>query len=129
MAETTGSATGRSRMVTGLFRDRESAERAYGSVTTRGYSNDDVNLLMSDDTRKKHLYLHRAVDLPEPCSSPDFEHRHPRFGEQFHIHQSFTHHDKRFHRKYDIFSGCGLVSSSIWYHQIRHKQCGDNHYQ
>ena len=33
MAETTGSATGRSRMVTGLFRDRESAERAYGSVT------------------------------------------------------------------------------------------------
>lgn len=55
MAETTGSAAGRSKMVTGLFRDRESAERAYGSVTTRGYSNDDVNLLMSDDTRKKHF--------------------------------------------------------------------------
>src|SRR5918998_4630150 len=49
------SATGRSRMVTGLFRDRESAERAYGSVTTRGYSNDDVNLLMSDETRDKHF--------------------------------------------------------------------------
>ena len=55
MAETTGSATGRSKMVTGLFRDRESAERAYSSVTTRGYSNDDVNLMMSDDTRKKHF--------------------------------------------------------------------------
>src|SRR4030095_14268 len=55
MAETTGSATGRSKMVTGLFRDRESAERAYGSVTTRGYSNDDVNLLMSDKTRDKHF--------------------------------------------------------------------------
>ena len=55
MAETTGSAAGRSKMVTGLFRDRESAERAYGSVTTRGYSNDDVNLLMSDETRKKHF--------------------------------------------------------------------------
>jgi hypothetical protein len=55
MAETTGSATGRSRMVTGLFRDRESAERAYGSVTTRGYSNDDVNLLMSNETRDKHF--------------------------------------------------------------------------
>ncbi|MBC7930991.1 MAG: hypothetical protein H7Z38_10560, partial [Rubrivivax sp.] len=55
MAETTGSATGRSRMVTGLFRDRESAEKAYSSVTTRGYSNDDVNLLMSDDTRTKHF--------------------------------------------------------------------------
>lgn len=61
MAETTGSATGRSRMVTGLFRDRESAERAYGSVTTRGYSNDDVNLLMSDETRNKHF----AVDNRE----------------------------------------------------------------
>ena len=55
MAENTGSATGRSKMVTGLFRDRESAERAYGSVTTRGYSNDDVNLLMSDETRDKHF--------------------------------------------------------------------------
>ena len=55
MAETTGSAAGRSRMVTGLFRDRESAERAYGSVTSRGYSNDDVNLLMSDETRDKHF--------------------------------------------------------------------------
>jgi hypothetical protein len=55
MAETSGSAEGRSRMVTGLFRDRESAERAYNSVTTRGYSNDDVNLMMSDDTRKKHF--------------------------------------------------------------------------
>jgi hypothetical protein len=42
-------------MVTGLFRDRESAERAYGSVTSRGYKQDDVNLLMSDETRKKHF--------------------------------------------------------------------------
>jgi hypothetical protein len=55
MADTIGSATGRSKMVTGLFRDRESAERAYGSVTSRGYGQDDVNLLMSDETRKKHF--------------------------------------------------------------------------
>jgi hypothetical protein len=45
-------------MVTGLFRDRESAERAYGSLTERGYGQDDVNLIMSDETRKKHF----AVD-------------------------------------------------------------------
>ncbi|HZM91332.1 MAG TPA: hypothetical protein VFF31_32720 [Blastocatellia bacterium] len=45
----------RSRVVTGMFRDRESAERAYQSVTNRGYKSDDVNLLMSDDTRKKHF--------------------------------------------------------------------------
>jgi uncharacterized protein YjbJ (UPF0337 family) len=43
------------RMVTGLFRDRESAERAYGSVSERGYGKDDVNLMMSDDTRKKYF--------------------------------------------------------------------------
>jgi uncharacterized protein YjbJ (UPF0337 family) len=43
------------RMVTGLFRDRDSAERAYGSLSTRGYSKDDVNLLMSDETRKTHF--------------------------------------------------------------------------
>lgn len=53
MADTTG--TKRSSMVTGLFRDRESAERAYGSLEKRGYSKDDVNLLMSDETRKKHF--------------------------------------------------------------------------
>jgi hypothetical protein len=44
-----------SRMMTGLFRDRESAERAYGSLESRGYSKDDVNLLMSDETRKKYF--------------------------------------------------------------------------
>ena len=45
----------RSRVVTGLFNDRESAERAYQSVTNRGYDTNDVNLLMSDETRKKHF--------------------------------------------------------------------------
>lgn len=57
MGDTTGTGTGSSRspMVTGLFRDRESAERAYGTLTTRGYTKDDVNLVMSDETRKKHF--------------------------------------------------------------------------
>jgi len=44
-----------SRMVTGLFRDREHAERAYGAVTSRGYDKGEVNLMMSDDTRTKHF--------------------------------------------------------------------------
>ncbi|HEV2884690.1 MAG TPA: hypothetical protein VGW36_07515 [Pyrinomonadaceae bacterium] len=43
------------RMMTGLFRDRESAEGAYRSLSSRGYGKDDVNLLMSDDTRKKYF--------------------------------------------------------------------------
>ena len=43
------------RMMTGLFRDRESAEGAYRSLNSRGYGKDDVNLMMSDDTRKKYF--------------------------------------------------------------------------
>src|SRR5687768_17469470 len=43
------------RMVTGLFRDRDSAERAYNSLADRGYSKDDVTLMMSDDARKRHF--------------------------------------------------------------------------
>jgi hypothetical protein len=41
--------------VTGMFNDRDSAERAYGSLEKRGYTKDDVNVLMSDETRKKHF--------------------------------------------------------------------------
>ncbi len=52
----TGAARQRSnRMMTGLFRDRDSAERAYGSLQSRGYGKDDVNLLMSDETRQRHF--------------------------------------------------------------------------
>jgi uncharacterized protein YjbJ (UPF0337 family) len=43
------------RMLTGLFRDKDSAERAYRSLNDRGYGKDDVNLLMSDETRKKYF--------------------------------------------------------------------------
>ena len=43
------------RMLTGMFRDRESAERAYSSLHSRGYTQDDVNLMMSDETRKRHF--------------------------------------------------------------------------
>lgn len=42
-------------LVTGLFRDRDAAERAYESVSARGYDRNDVNLVMSDETRKKHF--------------------------------------------------------------------------
>ena len=42
-------------MLTGLFRDRDSAERAFQSISDRGYTRDDVNVVMSDDTRKRHF--------------------------------------------------------------------------
>jgi len=43
------------RVLTGMFKDRESAERAYSSLESRGYSRNDVNLMMSDETRNRHF--------------------------------------------------------------------------
>ena len=37
--------------LTGSFRDRASAERAYNSLIDRGYNADDINVMMSDQTR------------------------------------------------------------------------------
>jgi hypothetical protein len=39
------------RMLTGLFRDRDSTESAYRSLRDRGYTDDDINVLMTDKTR------------------------------------------------------------------------------
>ena len=42
-------------MLTASFQDRTSAERAYDSLTRRGYNPNDINLMMSDDARKRHF--------------------------------------------------------------------------
>lgn len=42
-------------ILTGMFRDRESTEHAYNTLHERGYTKDDINLIMSDETRKKHF--------------------------------------------------------------------------
>ena len=47
--------TGQKRVVSGLFNDRESTERAYSTLHSRGYTKDDVNLMMSDETRSRHF--------------------------------------------------------------------------
>ena len=44
-----------SQLVTGLFKDRDSAERAYRAVSDKGYSAKDVNIVMSDATRKRYF--------------------------------------------------------------------------
>lgn len=41
------------RMLTGMFADRESAEHAYNTLQDRGYTNDEIDLIMSDKTRKE----------------------------------------------------------------------------
>lgn len=42
-----------SAMVTGLFWDREAAERAYQALRSRGYSDADINVMMSAATRER----------------------------------------------------------------------------
>ena len=49
----TASASGNRRMITGLFSDGQSAERAYQACVERGYAMGEVNVLMSEDTRKR----------------------------------------------------------------------------
>lgn len=43
------------RVLTGMFRDRASAEGAYNSALSRGYTKDELNLMMSDDTRNTYF--------------------------------------------------------------------------
>ena len=46
----------RNRYVTGLYNTPEAANRAYDSLTSKhGYKSDDISVLMSDETRKKHF--------------------------------------------------------------------------
>ena len=40
-------------LLTGLFRDRESTEGAYSSLKARGYTDDEINVIMSDKTRDR----------------------------------------------------------------------------
>jgi hypothetical protein len=52
-----------SSMVTALFPDRDSTERAYQALAARGYDVNDVNVVMSDDTRKRYLASGDKTDL------------------------------------------------------------------
>jgi uncharacterized protein YjbJ (UPF0337 family) len=55
MDETDGARNATGRYVTGLYTP-ETANRAYEGLTTKhGYKSDDISVMMSDDTRKKHF--------------------------------------------------------------------------
>jgi hypothetical protein len=45
----------RREMSIGVFNDRESAERAYQDLIARGYTKDEISVVMTDDTRKKYF--------------------------------------------------------------------------
>ena len=44
-----------SELLTGTFRDRDNAEAAYDTLVRRGYDAKEINVLMSEDTRKRHF--------------------------------------------------------------------------
>ena len=48
-------ATGQGGMVTALFRDRASAETAYDALRGRGYTEQDINVVMSEEGRARHF--------------------------------------------------------------------------
>src|SRR5215203_3588619 len=53
-AATRSSSTGR--LITGLYDSPDTAGRAYQDLTSRhGYRPDDISVLMSEDTRKRHF--------------------------------------------------------------------------
>jgi hypothetical protein len=56
--------TSEKRVLTGMFRDRESTENAYNSLHERGYSKDDIHLVMSDKTRERD-YKEDAAESTE----------------------------------------------------------------
>lgn len=41
-------------VVTGLFKDKESAEQAYRSASQSGYTNNEINVVMSEETRERY---------------------------------------------------------------------------
>ena len=50
------------KMVTGLFKDSETVEQAYDIISQRGYGTADINVVMSDDTRKRYFADDRQIN-------------------------------------------------------------------
>jgi hypothetical protein len=49
--------------ITGVFRNRDDAERAYNSLLSRGYSSDEIILLMSDKTHREFKDSDRDTEM------------------------------------------------------------------
>lgn len=53
--ETFNNVKSKDTIVTGMFPDRQSADKAYNRLLEKGYAKDDINLIMSDDTRRREF--------------------------------------------------------------------------
>ena len=56
------SSAGSSTLMTAIFTDRDAAESAYDSLLSHGFSKDDVNIVMTDETRKQHFDTDNSDD-------------------------------------------------------------------
>lgn len=48
--------------ITGLFKDQESAEQAYRSASQSGYTNNEINVVMSEETREKYYGKNKTLE-------------------------------------------------------------------
>ena len=51
----TSAADAKSKVIIGLFRDPDSAERAVAAVTARGFAPSDINVVIDDDVRQRYF--------------------------------------------------------------------------
>ena len=65
-------------LVTGLFKDKDSAELAFQSVVTLGYDKSDVDVIMSDEVRQRYFLAPNpttenpdSTDLEEKVAAED----------------------------------------------------------
>jgi len=55
---------GQGRLITGLFADHEEAEKAYTRLLEKGYSKEEISLVMSDDTKQKYFPADTVLQDP-----------------------------------------------------------------
>lgn len=55
----------RTKYRSGLFEDQTSAESSYQAALNKGYKPNEINVLMSEDTRKKYLDSHPGSTVAE----------------------------------------------------------------
>lgn len=60
----------RGNFITASFRDRGTAERAYNRLRERGYTDQEINIMMSDATRNR--YFGKDVNVEDEGKSRDF---------------------------------------------------------
>lgn len=49
-------------IVTGLFKDKDSAERAYREAAQSGYTTEEINVVMSEETRERYYGKHATLE-------------------------------------------------------------------